>query len=934
QRLPMAAPYRSFISWLAERDLDAAHAAWREVLAGFDTPTLLGPPDQLGLGRRGIASFQVSAETTRALGELARAQHTTINIVLQGAWALLLTSLAGQHDVTFGTVVSGRPTEVLGGESMVGLLINTVPVRANITMATTTADLLDQLQSAHTDTLEHQHLALSDIHRITGHDQLFDTLFVFENYPIDTAAQSGVDGLAITDVSFNESTHYPLTVQAAPGPELSFRVEYDTDVFDAASIESLTARLATVLVAMATDPGRRLSAVEVLDEAELTRLDGWGNRAVLTAPAPASASGSVPALFAAQAADTPDAVALVCGEQSWTYREVDDAANRLAHLLAGRGVGPGERVAVLFNRSAEAIVAILAVMKAGAAYLPIDPALPAARVEFMLTDAAPIAAITTAGLVERFDGFDVMVIDVDDPAIASQPSTAPPGPAPDDIAHIVYTSGTTGVPKGVAVTQRNVTQLFDSLQIGLPLEPGQVWTQFHSYAFDFSVWEIWGALLSGGRLVVVPESVARSPQEFHALLVREQVTVLTQTPSAVGVLPTEGLDAAALVIGAEPCPPELVDRWAPGRVMVNVYGPTETTMWLCKSAPLAAGSGAPPIGSPTAWAAFFVLDAWLRPVPAGVVGELYLAGRGVGVGYWRRPGLTASRFMACPFGQPGTRMYRTGDLVRWRADGQLDYFGRADEQVKIRGYRIELGEIQSALTALAGVEQAAVITREDRPGDKRLVGYITGTADPAQARSVLAQQLPTYMVPAAVMVVDALPVTVNGKLDTRALPAPDYQDTGKYRAPTSAVEDILAGIYARVLGVERVGVDDSFFDLGGDSLSTMRLISAVNTSLDTDLAVRTVFEAPTVAQLAPRIGAGAGGLERLTAAERPAVVPLSFAQNRLWFVDQLQGPSPVYNMPVGLRLTGRLDTDALEAALADVVGRHESLRTLFTASDG
>ncbi len=385
--------------------------------------------------------------------------------------------------------------------------------------------------------------------------------------------------------------------------------------------------------------------------------------------------------------------------------------------------------------------------------------------------------------------------------------------------------------------------------------------------------------------------------------------MLTQTPSAVGVLSPEGLESAALVIGAEPCPAEVVDRWAPGRVMINVYGPTETTMYAAMSAPLAPGSGVPPIGSPVPGAALFVLDGWLRPVPAGVVGELYVAGAGVGCGYVGRAGLTGSRFVACPFagaGAPGTRMYRTGDLVCWGADGQLRYLGRADEQVKIRGYRIELGEVQAALAGLDGVGQAVVIAREDRPGDKRLVGYVTGTAEPAGIRAALAERLAAYMVPAAVMVIDALPLTLNGKLDTRALPAPEYQDVERYRAPANAVEEILAGIYAQVLGVERVGVDDSFFDLGGDSLSAMRVIAAINTGLDAGLAVRTLFEAPTVAQLAPRIGADGGGLGPLVAGERPAVVPLSFAQSRLWFIDQLQGPSPVYNMAVALRLGGGL----------------------------
>ena len=355
-----------------------------------------------------------------------------------------------------------------------------------------------------------------------------------------------------------------------------------------------------------------------------------------------------------------------------------------------------------------------------------------------------------------------------------------------------------------------------------------MWTQCHSYAFDFSVWEIWGALLFGGRLVVVPESVAGSPDDFHALLVAEQVSVLSQTPSAVAALSPQGLESVALMAAGEACPAEVVDRWAPGRVMINGYGPTETTVYATISAPLRPGSGVP-IGAPVPGAALFVLDGWLRPVPAGVVGELYVAGRGVGVGYVRRAGLTASRFVACPFGAPGARMYRTGDLVYWRPDGQLQYLGRADEQVKIRGYRIELGEIQAALAGLDGVEQAVVIAREDRPGDKRLVGYVTesttGTVDPAAARTALAERLPAYMVPAAVVVIDAWPLTPNNKLDTRALPAPEYQDADRYRAPATPVEEILAGIYAQVLGLERVGVDDSFFDLGGDSISSMQVVA-------------------------------------------------------------------------------------------------------------
>ncbi|MBZ4537736.1 amino acid adenylation domain-containing protein [Mycobacterium avium] len=705
----------------------------------------------------------------------------------------------------------------------------------------------------------------------------------------------------------------------------------DCDVHD------VVGRLERVLVAMTADPGRRLSSVDVLGVGERVRLDELGNKAVLAGPQ--GVSVSIPDLFAAHVARTPDAVAVSFGGRSVSYRQLDEASNRLAHLLVARGVGPGERVALLFSRSVDAVVAMLAVLKTGAAYLPIDPGVPDERVGFVLADAAPIAAITGTGLAERLGGYDVAVIGVDDPdvvpAVDAQPSTAPPGPAPDDVAYVIYTSGTTGVPKGVAVSHRNVTQLLGSLDAGLP--GAGVWALCHSLAFDVSVWEIFGALLRGGRLVVVSESVTVSPQQLHGMLVAEQVSVLTQTPSAVAALPVEGLESVALVVVGEACPVEVVDRWAPGRVMVNAYGPTETTMCVAISAPLTPGSGVPPIGAPVSTAALFVLDRWLQPVPAGVVGELYVAGRGVACGYLGRPSLTGSRFVACPFGAPATRMYRTGDLVRWRADGQLDYLGRADEQVKIRGYRIELGEIRSALVDLDGVEQAAVIAREDRPGDKRLVAYVTesgtGTADPGEIRARLAKRLPEYMVPAAVVVLDALPLTANGKLDTRALPAPEFQNAG-YRAPSNAIEEILAGIYADVLGLDRVGVDDSFFDLGGDSLLAMRVIAAIETTLNADLSVRTVFEAPTVTQLAQRVSGDRGRRQPLVAVERPAVVPLSFAQQRLWFIDQLLGPSPIYNMAAALRLTGRLDADALGTALADVVARQETLRTVFPAVDG
>ena len=935
---------------------------WQDALAGMPERLVLPtdrpyPPVADYRGAR--VTVEWPAELQQQVARVAREHNATSFMVVQAALAVLLAKVSASSEVAIGFPIAGRRDPAL--DELVGCFVNTLVLRVDLADDPTIAEVLAQVQQRSLAAYEHQDVPFELLverlnpTRSLTHHPLIQVMLAWQNFAgqeTDPAAGPTLGDLQVTPLPVETHTarmDLMLTLgegwseDGAPAG-IGGAVEYRTDVFDADSIEALVERLGRVLVALTADPTRALSTLDLLDAGDHARLDEIGNRAALTAPAPASAPVSIPASFAAQVARTPEAPAVTFEGRSMTYRELDDATNRLARLLVGQGVGPGHCVALLFSRSAEAVVAMLAVLKAGAAYLPIDPALPPTRIEFMVSDAGPIAALTTTGLADRLDGCELPVIDVDDPSVQAHPSSGPlpplPAPTPEDLAYLIYTSGTTGVPKGVAITHRNVTGLIESLDPRLTA-PGQVWSQWHSYSFDISGFEIFGALLHGARLVVVPESVAGSPEDLHDLLVSEKVSVLSQTPSAAAMLSPAGLESVALLVGGEACPAELVDRWAPGRLMINEYGPTETTMWVAFSAPLTAGTaGAPPIGAPVAEAALFVLDQWLRPVPAGVVGELYVAGAAVGAGYWRRSGLTATRFVACPFagagspGQPGQRMYRTGDLVYWGADGQLQYLGRADEQVKIRGYRIELGELRAALAGLDGVEQAVVVAREDRPGDKRLVGYITGTADPAGVRRALAERLPAYTIPAAVVVLEALPLTVNGKLDKRALPAPEYQDGDRYRAPATLTEEILAGIYSRVLGVVRVGVDDSFFDLGGDSLLAMRLVAAINQSLDAGLAVRALFEAPTVAQLASRLGGGVVRLEPLVAAQRPAVIPLSYAQQRLWFLDQLQGPSPIYNMAAGLRLAGRLNAEALGVALADLVGRHESLRTLFPAVEG
>jgi amino acid adenylation domain-containing protein/non-ribosomal peptide synthase protein (TIGR01720 family) len=932
---PLAVQYVDYTLWQRAQlgdlaDTDSRIAAqlgyWEQALAGLPERLQL-PTDRpyppVADHRGASVAVDWPAELQQRVRDAAREHNATNFMVIQAALAVLLSKISASPDVAVGFAIAGRGDPAL--DQLVGFFVNTLVLRVDLAGDLTVAELLAQVRGRGLAAYEHQdvpfEVLVERLHptRSLTHHPLFQVALAWQNnepsklalgdvqvspLPVDTRT-------ARMDLTFSLGERWTDTGEPAG---IGGAVEFRTDVFDAASIEALIERLARVVVAMTADPGRRVSSVDVLDEGEHARLDEVGNRATLTQPV--AAPMSIPVLFAEHVARAPEAVAVTFDGRSLTYRELDEAANRLAHLLVGQGVGPGQYVALLFSRSAEAIVAILAVLKTGAAYLPIDPVVPTARMQFIVEDAAPAAVITTTGLAGRLDGCDVVVIDVTDPRIDSQPSTALPAPGPGDIAYLIYTSGTTGTPKGVAVTHHSVTQLLASLDAGLPA--AGVWTHSHSLAFDVSVWEIFGALLRGGRLVVVPEVMAVSPDDFHDVLVTEQVSVLTQTPSAVAMLSPEGLESAALAVVGEACPAEVVDRWAPGRVMINAYGPTETTMCVAISAPLAPGAGVP-IGAPVPGAALFVLDGWLRPVPAGVVGELYVAGAGLAYGYVGRAGLTGSRFVACPFGGPGARMYRTGDLVCWGTDGQLAYLGRADEQVKIRGYRIELGEIQAALTGLDGVEQAVVIAREDRPGDKRLVGYVTGTADPTQIRAALADRLPVYMIPAAVVVLPELPLTANGKLDTRALPAPEYT-AGGYRAPTSAVEEILAGIYAQVLGLERVGVDESFFELGGDSISSMQVVARARAA-GVLCRPRDIFVEQTVAGLARVAGVTDGAAGPVDEGVGPVV-----ATPIVCWLHGVDGPVDEFNQTVLVQTPAGVTEADVVVLLQALLDRHAMLR--------
>ncbi|MFJ4192169.1 amino acid adenylation domain-containing protein, partial [Kitasatospora sp. NPDC089509] len=931
-------------------------AFWRETLADLpeELPLPGAGPRPAVPGRRGEAlPVRFDAELHRALAELGRERRATLFMVLQAGLSALLSRLGAGTDIPLGTALAGRTDQAL--DELVGFFVNTLVLRTDTSGDPGFAELVDRVRTADLAAFAHQDLPFDRLvevlnpSRAANRHPLFQVMLVLQS---TAASELGLPGLEVRKeqihpggAKFDLSLSLAETRDAdgAPGG-LEGYVEYSTDLFDRETVATLVRRLERLLLAVVADPARAIGAVDLLTEGEHDLLTTGWNDTRREVPAL-----TVPALFEAQVGRTPDAPAVLFGDTALSYAELDRRANRLARLLIGRGIGPESVVALMLPRSADLVVAMLAVLKAGAGYLPVDPEYPAERIAYLFEDGAPALTVTTAALAAGPlpAGTAHIVLDADESAgLPDHDVRDEDRRAPLRLGHpayVIFTSGSTGRPKGVVATHRGVAGLLAAQRDRLVVGPGDRVLQFASFSFDAAFWELVMALLSGATLVVAEPDRLRPGAPLAELVAAHRVSHLTLPPTALDVLAPEDLPSVrSLVVAGEAASGNLVARWSPGRRLVNAYGPTETTVCATMSQPL-HGDERPPIGGPIGNMRAYVLDERLRPVPVGVPGELYVAGDGLARGYLRRPSLSATRFVACPFGEPGERMYRTGDLARRRADGTLEYLGRTDDQVKVRGHRVELGEIESALAARPGVAAATVVARTDR-GAGQLVAYVV-PSDPAVAadapaadtlaadlRADLRRRLPEYMVPAAVVVLDVLPLTPNGKVDRKALPVPDFGAVVSGRGPRTAREEVLCGVFAEVLGLERVGIDDDFFELGGHSLLATRLVSRVRAVLGVELPLRALFETPTVAGL---VGA-AGEPVRvpLRAVERPELVPLSFAQQRLWFVSQLESAGALYNMPVVLRLSGAVDEAALRAALGDVAGRHESLRTVFVPVDG
>ncbi|WP_189594011.1 non-ribosomal peptide synthetase, partial [Streptomyces massasporeus] len=917
---------------------------WKHTLAGLPEELALPtdrPRPAVAGHRGGRVGFRLAPDVHQRLLAVAHDSGATVFMVVQAAVAALLHRLGAGDDIPVGTVVAGRTDEALG--DLVGFFVNTLVLRTDVSGDPTFRELVDRVRETDLAAYAHQDVPferlveiLNPVRSLARHPLAQVTLALEDN----AAPVLDLPGLTATardlhtdtakfDLSFRLGERF--TDDGAPAG-IEGTVEFARDLFDDATVRTLTDRFRTLVATLTADPGTRVDSVDVLTAAERTRIGTDWNDTAADVP-----YATTPELFARQAARTPDATALVHEDTALTYRELDERAGRLARLLSERGAARGRLVVVALGRSTDTVVALLATMKTGAAYVPVDPAYPADRIAYMLDDAGPALVVTTTALQHALpdDGPERLLLDA-----VPLPDEPLPHAAltPQDCAYVIYTSGSTGRPKGVVVSHTGVASMAAAHQEWFGGGPGHRVLQFSSPSFDASIWEILTTLLTGSALVLAPTERLAAGAPLAALLAEQRVTHATLPPVVLAAMGDATLPAdMTLVTAGEALSTELVDRWSHGRRMVNAYGPTESTVCATMSSPLRPGTGQPTIGRPITNTRVHVLDDALRPVPPGVPGELYLTASGLAHGYLGRPGLTAGRFVASPYGPPGARMYRTGDLVRWTTDGELDYLGRVDDQVKIRGFRIELGEIESVLARHTTVAQVAVVAREDRPGDKRLVAYAVpagDTAGPAALRAHAAAELPDYMVPAAVVLLDALPVTPNGKLDRRALPAPDYAAPGTGRAPRTPQESTLCALFAEVLDLERVSLDDSFFDLGGHSLLATRLISRIRTELGAELTVRSLFEAPTVATLAAGLDTTTGARQAVRPRPRPEEIPLSHAQRRLWFLSHFDGPTGTYNLGLSLRLGGTVDRTALQAALADVVARHESLRTLFPDTDG
>ena len=970
-QLEQPRPYRDFIAWLQRQKL-SDEAFWRQALKGFTAPTPLSV-DRPAQPTAAAATaedehrdqrLKLSAETTAALQELVKRQQLTLNTAVQGAWALLLSRYSGESDVVFGATASGRPATLDGVESMVGPFINTLPVRAQIEAGATLLPWLKEIQAQQIEARQYEYSPLVRVQswsEVPRGQSLFESVLIFENFPIDESLRrsGGAGGLQVRRVNAIEKMNYPLALVVMPGHELSFRIAYHNSRFDDATITRMLGHLRHLLEQMTAHPERSLASYGLLTEPELRQLTVEWNETNDRTSANGGIGAAAPFVaahrqFEQWAASSPDAMAVAFGERRLTYAELNAAANRLAHHLQQRGIGPDVRVALCLTRSTEMIVALLAVLKAGGTYLPLDPSYPLDRLSFMLEDSQAAVLLTSAGAADELPSFWGQVIDLDEEAeeIEAQGDGDIEGEISGGAgAYVIYTSGSTGRPKGVVVTHAGLCNLTRAQRQTFDPQPSDRVLQFASLSFDASIFEIVMALCTGASLWLASREELMPGPGLVELLERCRITNATLTPSALGAMPDAELPSLrTLIVAGEPCPAEAVARWGGTRRFFNAYGPTEATVWATVKE-CVAGEEQPTIGRTVVNAQAYILDRQWQPVPVGVAGELYLGGAGLARGYLNRPDLTAERFIPHPFAtEPGARLYRTGDVARFLPDGEMEFLGRSDEQVKVRGFRIELGEVESALREHAQVGECVVVARAT-DGVQQLVGYVVVDGETApttsELRSFLQERLPDYMIPGVFVMLAALPLTPNGKVDRKALPSPDESRpelAEQFVAPRTSVEETLAHIWVEVLRVERVGIDDNYFALGGDSIRSVQILSKAQ-ERGLNLTLPQLFQHQTIRHLAQELStveaeaviAPQGTPFGLISEEDRALLPLgvedayplTMVQAGMLFHSEFNPDTAIYHSINTFHLRAPFQADALREAVERVAARHPVLRTSF-----
>lgn len=962
--LPKPRPYRDFIRWLEQQKPEDHQAFWQQRLAGFDTP------NQFGFGHAGRVQDaaepvedcveHLSAEQTRDLQHAAGRQGITLNTLVQGAWALLLARYSGDRDLLFGITVAGRPVHLQGMESIVGLFINSLPLRWNWRPEQSLGAWLKALQGENLSLREHESVSLAEIQRWSEvqRQDLFQSLFVFENVPISAGLRQGQLDYLISDMANRTHTNYPITVVIVPGERLHLQLTYQTDWFLREEIEQMLRHFRALLLnmgsALAKDADTQLQRIGMLDQAEIARQhQDWANGGLA-----ADAQQLQPLYIERlqrQVRQTPERIAVVHGEQSLSFDQLNRAANRLARHLRESGVQSGDLLALLDERGLDLVVMIVATLKAGAGWLPLDPRNPPQRLAQVLKQSRTPLLLHSAGQGE-LAAQALGQLEQRPTAIRYEPAALNGYSDADldipvhelSLAYCIFTSGSTGTPKGAMVAHAGMLNNILGKLPGLSLDANDVIAQSAPQCFDISVWQTLAGLVLGARTVILGDCVVQNPEALAAAIERHGISILEAVPSLMQSLLDAGLERSPLrwvLATGEALPPALARRWFeryPGIPLMNAYGPAECSDDVAFHPlldRLPESRSNVPIGRATLNNRLYLLNADLEPMPAGAVGEIFVAGVGVGRGYMVDPARTAAVFLPDPIANDGSRLYRTGDLARFLPNGELEYVGRTDHQVKIRGHRIELDEIEACLTRYPGVREAVLLARDDQQRAKVLVAYVVAEPQPSieALREFVLANLPPYMLPSAFVLLERLPLNANGKIDRKALPAPDFaaQSEARYVAPRSELEAQLAEAWQSVLGLARVGIEDHFFELGGHSLLATQLIGVIGKLSGKELPLRVVFECPTIATMA-------AWLEQQTASAkpsptllpRPAKLPLSFAQQRLWFLQQLEPQSPAYNLSGAVRLTGDVQVADLHAALQALVDQHEILRTGFSSDGG